>query len=206
MLIFACSPLPSLINLTEEEAQLTRQSDTLKKALRSKEQELSQIHSKKALLSVYQDVNLRSSKFVNSLARLHTQLYSQTRLINSIQDVTQFGKIENLWIDSINYADHAERKSSLSGHAKDQDNLVVIKVSGRYLVKLEDTPQLDKESKRNSLIDQNSIIQESLTDGISKIPQVITLSKKVFSTEGKGDLFNRFFTHFDLEILIDTSK
>ncbi len=207
MLIFACLPLPSLINLTEEEAQLTRQSDTLKKALRAKEQELSQINSKKALLSVYQDVNLRSSKFVNSLAHLHSQLYAQTRLINSIQDVTQFGKIENLWIDSITYGHHAESGSSVSGRANNQENgFIVIKMSGRYLVKLEDVAQLDHENQRNRLIDQNSIIQESLTDGISKIPQVIALSKKVFSTEGKGDLFNRFFTHFDLEILIDTSR
>jgi len=207
MLIFACSPLPSLIKLSEEEAQLNRQSDTFTKALRAKEQELSQIHSKKALLSIYQDVNLRSSKFVNSLNRLHTQIYSQTRLINSIQDVTQFGEIENLWIDSITYADHAEGKTSLSGSFNNQEeSLIAIKISGRYLVKIEDIPQLDQESQRNRLIDQNSIIQESLTDGISKIPQVIKLSKKVFSTEGKGDLFNRFFTHFDLEILIDTSK
>ena len=207
MLIFACLPLPSLINLTEEETQLTRQADTFKKALRAKGQELSQINSKKALLSVYQDVNLRSSKFVNSLARLHNQLYAQTRLINSIQDVTQFGKIENLWIDSITYGDHAESGSSVSRRASNQENsLIAIKMSGRYLVKLEDAAQLDQENQRNRLIDQNSIIQESLTDGISKIPQVIALSKKVFSTEGKGDLFNRFFTHFDLEILIDTSR
>ena len=45
---------------------------------------------------------------------------------------------------------------------------------------------LDLESRRNELIDSNSLIQESLTQGITEIPQVTSLTKKVFSTEGKG--------------------
>lgn len=74
------------------------------------------------------------------------------------------------------------------------------------MVELNDVNKIDPSSRRNNLIDTNSLVQESLTQGITDIPQVASLTKTVFSTEGKGDLFNRYFTHFELELTLDLSK
>ena len=83
---------------------------------------------------------------------------------------------------------------------------VSVNITGRYLVVPVNTATGNPDTLRNYLVQTNSIIQEKLTEGVSNIPQVISMSKKIFSTEGRGDLFNRYFTHFELQLKIDLSK
>ena len=49
-------------------------------------------------------------------------------------------------------------------------------------------------------------MQEELTQAIAEIKQVVKINKKVFSIEGKGDLYKRQFTHFEFELVLDLSK
>ena len=80
-----------------------------------------------------------------------------------------------------------------------------VKISGRYIVKIEQTQSpLRDDQKRLALIDSNGKKkQESLTNSISNIKQVSKVLNKVFSTEGKGDLYNRQFTHFEFDLNLD---
>ena len=54
--------------------------------------------------------------------------------------------------------------------------------------------------KRNALIDRNSQKQAALTTYINDIPIVGKINRKVFSIEGKGDLFGKYFTHFEYQV------
>jgi hypothetical protein len=111
--------------------------------------------------------------------------------------------VENIWFDSLKISPWDDPTSATLSAGKDELGLVV---EGRYLVHIDDVPITEQNEERNKLIDANSIIQEILTDSISKMPQVDRLSRKVFSTEGKGDLFVRYFTHFEIEFIINLNK
>ena len=133
-------------------------------------------------------------------------MYSQTRFINSLQNLTQSEKINNIWLDSIKYLESSTNLSNTHFGPMNTTTEILVNITGRYLVELNDADIMDANSRRNNLIDANSLIQETLTQAITVIPQVKSLSKKVFSTEGKGDLFNRYFTHFEMELSLELSK
>jgi hypothetical protein len=70
-------------------------------------------------------------------------------------------------------------------------------LSGRYLVRTkEEFSETDINEKRNHLIELNSKKQEALTQYLEALPFIKKVDKKTFSIEGKGDLFERYFTHF----------
>jgi len=123
-----------------------------------------------------------------------------------LQNLTQSDEINNIWLDSIKYLESSANLINTPLDPDDTSNEALVNITGRYLVELHDVDKMDASSLRNNLIDSNSLIQETLIQGITNIPQVASLSKMVFSTEGKGDLFNRYFTHFELEFTIDLSK
>ena len=62
------------------------------------------------------------------------------------------------------------------------------------------------DERKLLLIEESGRMQEELTQAISAIKQVVKINKKVFSIEGKGDLYNRQFTHFEFELVLDLSK
>lgn len=202
----ALLPIFTIIKTLKSEENLLKYSKDLKRDLEFNSNNLNDLNSKKSSLDTYENYNLKLFEFLKQLDYSNKSLFSQTRFINSLQNLTQSDEINNIWIDSIKYLEIFT--NSLNGSAGTQDNPVLtpINITGRYLVELNDVNNLDPESRRNELIDANSLIQESLTQGITDIPQVTSLTKKVFSTEGKGDLFNRYFTHFELELSLDLSK
>ncbi|MCH1612697.1 MAG: hypothetical protein L7S72_05305, partial [Flavobacteriales bacterium] len=70
-------------------------------------------------------------------------------------------------------------------------------LSGRYLVRAkEEFSESNISEKRNHLIELNSKKQEALTQYLEGLPFIEKVDKKTFSIEGKGDLFERYFTHF----------
>ena len=202
----ALLPIFTIIKTLKSEENLLKYSKDLKRDLEFNSNNLNDLNSKKSSLDTYENYNLKLFEFLKQLDYSNKSLFSQTRFINSLQNLTQSDEINNIWIDSIKYLEIFT--NSLNGSAGKLANPVLtpINITGRYLVELNDVNNLDPESRRNELIDANSLIQESLTQGITDIPQVTSLTKKVFSTEGKGDLFNRYFTHFELELSLDLSK
>ena len=90
------------------------------------------------------------------------------------------------------------------GLNKSEKSTVSLELSGRYLVRLSDE-QLESDNllKRDTLIDLNSKKQEALTNYVNRIPIVKKINRKIFSIEGKGDLFGRYFTHFEYIVATD---
>jgi hypothetical protein len=82
-----------------------------------------------------------------------------------------------------------------------------INLTGRYLVKANTKKSSSSTDERKLLlIEESGRMQEELTQAITGIKQVVKINKKVFSIEGKGDLYKRQFTHFEFELVLDLSK
>ena len=71
----------------------------------------------------------------------------------------------------------------------------VLVLNGRFLVR-----HLETESSRENLIQLNSARQKALTESLERCDFAKRILKKQFETEGRGDLFNRFYTYFHYEI------
>ena len=199
----AVLPLPKLISLKQIQENESEDHQKLVLEVKEKKQTLSQIAIQKKSLEFHQKVNLKSRDYLNQFTQKSLQLYAQSRLINNLQNVTEKRGIENIWFDSLHTRDEDTGNTNLIPYGETE---VPIKVEGRYLVSPDNYTDLTAEELRNILIDSNSKIQEILIDEITSIPQVVQVARKVFSTEGKGDLFERYFTHFEFEILIDLKR
>lgn len=205
-LCIALLPIFTVLKTLRSEESLLNYSNDLKGELELNNNKLKDLNSKKVSLDSYENYNIKINEFLKQLDYLSTGLYSQTRFINSLQNLTQSEKINNIWLDSIKYLESSTNLSNTHFGPMNTTTEILVNITGRYLVELNDADIMDANSRRNNLIDANSLIQETLTQAITVIPQVKSLSKKVFSTEGKGDLFNRYFTHFEMELSLELSK
>ena len=199
-------PIPSIFQALKSSDEVIVKSNQLRDEIDLRENEVSQLKSKIYELNSYQNFNRKISLFIEQLDKLSKRLHSQVRLINNIQDLTQSEEVKNLWIDSIEYTQDSTNLNNLPPKGMHSQSGVSVNITGRYLVVPVNTATGNPDTLRNYLVQTNSIIQEKLTEGVSNIPQVISMSKKIFSTEGRGDLFNRYFTHFELQLKIDLSK
>ena len=199
-------PIPSIFQALKSSDEVIVKSNQLREEIDLRENEVSQLKSKISELNSYQNFNSKISLFIEQLDKLSKRLHSQIRFINNIQDLTQSEEVKNLWIDSIEYTKDSTNLNNLPPKGMHSQSGVSVNITGRYLVVPVNTATGDPDTLRNHLVQTNSIIQEKLTEGVSNIPQVISMSKKIFSTEGRGDLFNRYFTHFELQLKIDLSK
>ena len=146
-----------------------------------------------------QKLNSLSADFLINVCKTTNHTASVQEFLNSLQSVIDDPINENTWIDSV---DFYIQKNPVISHLN--QNSQRVKISGRYIVKIEssDLPLKD-DQKRLALIDSNGRKQESLSNSISNIKQVSKVFNKVFSTEGKGDLYNRQFTHFEFDLGLD---
>ena len=133
--------------------------------------------------------------------------WRMTNLVNSMQEILLETDVKDTWYDQLNI--YKETSSSLG--KRDLRSTGVnksaykLKLTGRYLVRDEALDDIQKEgtsSFREFLIDLNSKKQQALTEHLQKIPFISSVDEKVFSIDGKGDLFNRYFTHFSYEFTL----
>ncbi len=202
-IFLAVCPLPSYWAKMTTEKNERKFNTVLKEKLKSKEEALNKVGDQNKYLSAHQIINQKGVEFVTQFTRQSKLLYSQPRLINSFQAITQSEGIENIWIDSIQYVPTNQNTSNNEAMPKTTCSLVL---QGRYLLAVDVKESDSKGDKNNKLIDANSAIQDLLTERLSGLPQVTKLEKKVFSTDGKGDLFNRFYTHFEIQLSINLAE
>ena len=80
----------------------------------------------------------------------------------------------------------------------------VLRLSGRYLVRPTVDPKTESQGDlRDNLIQLNSAKQTALTNYLSELTMIKEVRKKTFQTKDKGDLFNRYFTYFEFEIILN---
>ncbi len=181
--------------------------NTLAKSLSNKETEISFLKEKKLMLNLYQTTNITGYNYIEKYRHKSQQLNIQSSLINDIQNVILGGDIRNTWIDSIKFHDVPENQP-ITTSSKTSTKNTGVTIEGRYLVSLmdESSRKTDTNDRREKLIELNSIIQENLTNRFMELPMVKKLTKKVFSTDGKGDLFGRCYAHFEIHAELDTIK
>ena len=199
-LLFSVLPVPSALKSLNEIDQLNIKANKQESELKTLENRLTEQEQK------YSDLNFMSTlrakilswhqPFFNSLKTTSLSI----ELINFTQGVLENEEIGDIWID--NFSLDAETEISTRGSkGKSTERNFRLFISGRYLVR----PSADDSSEKNVrdiLIDLDRVKKEALTDYLSNIPHIHKIERKSFSIEGKGDLFNRYFSHFEYEILL----
>ena len=201
-LFFCLLPLPLLLNVNDNVQNLKSQISEKSKEIQKIESQLQRNQKNNNYLIDLQKLNSLSADFLINVCKTTNHTASVQEFLNSLQSVIDDPINENTWIDSVDFYIQKNPVISVSSHLN--QNSQRVKISGRYIVKIEssDLPLKD-DQKRLALIDSNGRKQESLSNSISNIKQVSKVFNKVFSTEGKGDLYNRQFTHFEFDLGLD---
>jgi len=195
-----------LINLYGTEMYLSKELDSLSSLARETRAELEETKSANKNLDLLAEVCAIASQHINKREKLPPHVYSVQKFLNSLQAVIDPKVSENTWIDSMQFIPNNVlpiTQEIESGQIGTQN----INLTGRYLVKANFKKSSSSSDERKLLlIEESGRMQEELTQAITGIKQVVKINKKVFSIEGKGDLYKRQFTHFEFELVLDLSK
>jgi len=158
-----------------------------------------------ANLELIKSINKTAGSHINQLEILSKKVFSIQDFLNSLQLKLDEEINQNTWIDRFEFLPPRRQITAPLAKREEQNALSVLaRVSGRYLVKPEiQLYDLPEDDRKLALIEESGRIQESLTKAVSDIGQVVNVSKKTFSIEGKGDLYNRQFTHFEFDLELD---
>jgi type IV pilus assembly protein PilM len=196
--ILSLVPLPSVIGTMTELSQAEQMLAEKKGQLRQKQLEVSeQVEKQQGLLALDHfaraiDREISPLQTVSSGADNWRLLLAdlQTLIINEAREV---------WLDELYVQREASgSKKPVRGRASKDQNLKpnrVLVLNGRFLVR-----DLENESSRENLIQINSARQKALTESLERCEFAKKILNKQFETEGRGDLFNRFYTYFHYEI------
>ncbi len=196
LFILSAFPLPSIIKHLNIEKELLLNKENLNEQLTLLDNQISErkILQKKLLFcqNLVSEINNSHSTL---LYKSHSSWIIQ-ETINFVQGIITQENIGDIWLDtfSLNKAEQPLYNSSSNSYSKD----LLLVISGRYLVRLDEN--IDDDQIQDALIELDRQKKENLTDYLSTIPHIDKIVKKTFSIEGKGDLFNRYFSHFEYEI------
>ena len=198
-------PLPWYLNLANQGVTLIQEIESVEKEINHSNKELIDSKTKNQSLNLLQEINRKASVRFSELYKLSNQTTNIQQFINQLQSVFDRNVNDNAWIDELNFN---TIKSSASNSNRSESvqstDINVVNIVGRYLVKLTaENLDLSYEDRKDKLLENNGIRQESITNSFSEINGVRKIRKKVFSIEGKGDLYNRQFTHFEIELDIE---
>ena len=120
--------------------------------------------------------------------------------LNQLQSSLNHADVSDAWFDELRFGNNQSSKNQNLNRStsKFETNKFKIILSGRYLIRItEGFTESQGAEKKNHLIELNSQKQEALTQYLESLPFIKKVEKKTFSIEGKGDLFKRYFTHFE---------
>ena len=196
LFILSALPLPSIIKHLNVEKELLLNKENLNEKFTLLD---NQISDRKILQNKLLFCQNLVSEINNSHSTLHYKSHSSwiiQETINFVQGIITQENIGDIWLDtfSLNKAEQPLYNSSSNSYSKD----LLLVISGRYLVRLDEN--IDDDQIQDALIELDRQKKENLTDYLNTIPHIDKIVKKTFSIEGKGDLFNRYFSHFEYEI------
>ena len=193
---FYLQKLSLLENLESSKREVIDELDGVEASIEEKQSKLTQYEFVKWL---NKQVFSKNEAFLNNT----TNCWHLYHLLNELQSIFSEQGVEDSWYDDLKISLVEETKSSARTNDLSSGASYALSLSGRYLVRLDAETPDEQADKRERLIDANSRKQAALTKNIEQIPYVGKVTKKIFSIEGKGDLFNRHFTHFEYEALLD---
>ena len=200
LLLFSVLPVPSALKSLSEIDQLNKKVEIQDKELKTLENILTEQELKNTNLNFISSLRSKiiswHQPFVHSLKTTSLSI----ELINFTQGILENDEIGDIWIDNFSL-DAAPTLSKSDITEKSNVQSFRLFISGRYLVRpnLDDSPD---KNIRDILIDLDRVKKEALTDYLSNTPHIHKIDRKSFSIEGKGDLFNRYFSHFEYDILL----
>ena len=198
-LLFCLLPIPNILKQSSTEKTLENELVELKNSTDSLQDE---VDSKEALkVKFLFTEKLNKFLFERNLIFRQKSLscWSLQDFLNQLQSSLNHTDVSDTWFDELKFSELNESSSNRSNRnlaIKENVKFRVI-LSGRYLVRTtENFSASNINEKRNHLIELNSKKQEALTQYLKGLPFIEKIDKKTFSIEGKGDLFERYFTHF----------
>ena len=196
LFIISLLPLPSIIKHSKLEKELLVKKEKIQSNVYLLEDDLDQ---KKSL----QNKLLFSQTLVQGINNSHYPLIEKLNnswviqdTINFVQGIITEKDIGDIWLDS--FALNKPEKPSYGTSSSTINEKLLLTITGRYLVRLDDNIKSDQI--QDTLIELDRQKKEFLTDYLSQIPHIDKIEKKTFSIEGKGDLFKRYFSHFEYQI------
>ena len=203
-MLFAILPFPSLLNTWNNKDQLEKVLAKEKSTTKDLQSELSETeleHEKFLFADRLSKVALEKNI---PFAEKQKRGWQMQHLLNELQGTLDHLEVKDTWFDSLKLivvgSEEASRRNVIQS-PPNRPPEIELKLSGRYLVRAsEEELMAGDNEKRNTLIDLNSKKQEALTAYLEGISSVKKINRKVFSIEGKGDLFGKYFTHFEYEI------
>jgi type IV pilus assembly protein PilM len=203
--LFALLPVPSLMKSGNKLKTLEINLADQKVVTENLAKEIGKLQSKEKKFSFID--RLGNEVFQKNIPFVSKQksCWQIHRLLNELQGTLNHPEVSDTWFDNFKLVITQKKQNQRAiGLNKSEKSIVSLELSGRYLVRLSDE-QLESDNllKRDTLIDLNSKKQEALTNYVNRIPIVKKINRKIFSIEGKGDLFGRYFTHFEYIVATD---
>ena len=199
LFIISLIPLPSIIKNHNYQADLRKYEDKISNKLSILEEEIAE---QKLLHSEL----LFTQNFISEIQTSQAPLKGKIEgcwviqdVINYIQGIITNEEIGDIWLDSFSLAKPLNKPYGISKEGEKEN--FILTLSGRYLVRL--NKETKQDEIRDQLIELDRTKKEKLTAYFSEIPLLSKIQRKTFSIEGKGDLFNRFFSHYEYEIVLD---
>ena len=166
---------------------------------------LNESREKNKDLYLIQKLNQKASSRIKELHSLGKQAFILQDFVNQLQTLFDPSLNHNAWIDDLQFiSKNTTSNNSINREIFNQSEVLIVNITGRYLVKLTDSKsKLSDDERKLALLEKNGLRQEELTSAFTKIKRIKKILRKVFSIEGKGDLYNRQFTHFEIELELD---
>jgi type IV pilus assembly protein PilM len=201
--LFSVLPVPNIIKNASIEKSLTEELSLIKNASYTLQENIAQ---NELLQNEFQFTDKFNKLIFQRNKVFHEKSFSCWTLqdfLNQLQSSLDYPDVSDAWFDELRFEALSNTKIEKAGMQKQRigEGLKII-LSGRYLVRMTETFSESKNSqKRNHLIELNSQKQEALTQYLESLEFIKKVNKKTFSIVGEGDLFNRYFTHFEYEFL-----
>jgi len=203
-LLFCLLPLPSIFKKFATEVELNEELSRLQQTVKSLNEK---IEDNELLKEKFLFTDRLTQLFFERNKTFREKSFSCWVLqsfLNQLQSSLDHPEVSDAWFDELRFEEIPSKGSGNVAYRQGTGGAQRFKIilSGRYLVR---TTEIFEESetneKRNHLIELNSQKQEALTQYLEALPFIRKVDKKTFSIEGEGDLFKRYFTHFEYVFL-----
>ena len=208
--LMALAPLPGLLGTMTELSQAEQKLTEQKGHLRKKQLDVSEQEKKQEGLLALDRFGRAIDKEIGPLRSVSSGADNWRILLADLQTLI-ISEAQEVWLDELSVHRGTPEGASPARKRANQQQIQkpsgILILNGRFLVRDPGSERSSLEQKsggsgtrREKLIQLNSARQKALTESLEKCLFADKILTKQFETEGKGDLFNRFYTYFHYEI------
>ncbi len=202
--ILALIPLPEVILGLGASSELNQQVVEIERTAKTLDNELEGLESKNDTLQFLQYLNTQVRVRNEPFEVQAKTCWNLQNLLNLLQSALEHENVTDTWFDEFKLLNPTEALGRGGASRNNALAIPVLRLSGRYLVRPTVDPKTESQGDlRDNLIQLNSAKQTALTNYLSELTMIKEVRKKTFQTKDKGDLFNRYFTYFEFEIILN---